>query len=553
MGGLLGTEKIIIGLLLVISLVAMAVRQLRIPYSVALVIIGLLIASQSSINFELTPELILALFVPPLVFEAAFHISFNALRRDLSGILLLAVPGVIITTLVVGGIVKLGTSLSLPVALVFGALIAATDPVSVVALFRSLGVPKRLSVLVESESLFNDGTAIVTFNLLIAFALTGQFNLAGSVVSFIVVAAGGILIGLAFGWLVSRLIARIDDYLIETTLTTILAFGSYLIAEEFHVSGVLAVVAAGLINGNIGPRGMSPTTRIVLFNFWEYFAFLASSLVFLLIGLKVDLPNLLAAWQPILIAVLAVLVARAIVVYGLSWLANRVAEPIPIKWQHVINWGGLRGAIGLALALSLPASMGSQRDLLIDMAFGVVLFTLLVQSTTMRLLIQRLGIVIRGQSQIEYDTRLARLTSLQSAGSQLSRRHHDGLISNDTWKRIKQLLDQQTEAAANSVREIALEEPALENKEYETVRREVLHARRSALFDLHNEGTISQEVLEKLIAEVDTALQEESEPASIAKMIEPSYKTTAKEKSEPLPIDKVVESASKKPPKEHDK
>ena len=440
MGGLLGTEQLIIGLLLIISLVAMAVRQFRIPYTVALVLIGLLIASQSQLNFELTPELILALFVPPLVFEAAFHISFNELRRNLPGILLLAVPGVVITTLVVGGILRLGTTLSLSVALVFGALIAATDPVAVVALFRALGIPKRLSVLVESESLFNDGTAIVIFNLMVAVELTGRFNLAGSVASFIAVAAGGVLVGLALGWMVSWIIARIDDYLIETTLTTILAFGSYLIAEQFHVSGVLAVVVAGLINGNIGPRGMSPTTRIVLFNFWEYVAFLANSLIFLLIGLKVDLGAILSAWQPILIAILAVLVARAIVVYGLSWLVNRVAEPIPLKWQHVINWGGLRGAIGLALALSLPISLGPQRDLLIDMAFGVVLFTLLIQGTTMRPLIRRLGIVSRRQPQIEHETRLARLISLRAAESQLDRRHQDGLVSTDTWKRVKEIL-----------------------------------------------------------------------------------------------------------------
>jgi CPA1 family monovalent cation:H+ antiporter len=529
MGGLLATEKLIIGLLLIISLVAMAIRQFRIPYTVALVLIGLLIASWSPLNFELTPELILALFVPPLVFEAAFHISFNELRRNLPGILLLAVPGVIITTLVVGGIVKLGTSLDFSVALVFGALIAATDPVAVVALFRALGVPKRLAVLVESESLFNDGTAIVIFNLMIAIGLTGRFNLAGSVASFIIVAAGGILIGSALGWVVSRLIARVDDYLIETTLTTVLAFGSYLIAEEFHVSGVLAVVAAGLINGNISPRGMSPTTRIVLFNFWEYVAFLANSLIFLLIGLKVDLAAILAAWQPILIAILAVLVARAMVVYGLSWLVNRVAEPIPVKWQHVINWGGLRGAIGLALALSLPISLGSQRDLLIDMAFGVVLFTLLVQSTTMRPLIRSLGIGIRSQSQIEYETRLARLTSLQAAGNHMDRQHQDGLISTDTWNRIKKTLGWQIDAATDSVREIVNEEPTLENKENETIRREVLRARRSALFDLHHDGAISQDVLERLIAEVDTALPEESKPLSEDKKLEPSSDIDSKE------------------------
>src|SRR3990170_6239225 len=310
----LQAETLIIELLLVVSLVAIAVRRLRVPYTVALVVVGLFITSQSPLEINLTPELILTLFVPPLVFEAAFHINFAELRRNLPWILMLAVPGVILTMLVVGGIVSWATPLALPIAMVFGALIAATDPVAVVALFRTLGTPKRLGVLVEGESLLNDGTAIVVFNLALIVALTGRFNLLEGVTDFVRVAAGGTAIGLALGWVISRLISRVDDFLIETTLTTVLAFGSYLLAERLHVSGVLAVVAAGLVNGNIGPQGMSPTTRIVIFNFWEYVAFLANSLVFLLIGLQVNIQALVDVWQPILWAILAVLVARGVVV-----------------------------------------------------------------------------------------------------------------------------------------------------------------------------------------------------------------------------------------------
>ena len=245
----LTTETLIIELLLIASLVAIVVRRLHIPYTVALVVVGLLLTAQSNVSIELTPELILALFVPPLVFEAAFHLKLTELRQNLVTILVLAVPGVILTTMIVAGMLTLGTSLSLPVALVFGALIAATDPVAVVALFRLLGVPKRLSVLIEGESLLNDGTALVLFNLMLAVALTGKFNLFSSLVEFVQVAAGGIVVGLVLGWAISRLIARIDDYLIEITLTTVLAYGTYLVAEQLHFSGVLAVVAAGLITG----------------------------------------------------------------------------------------------------------------------------------------------------------------------------------------------------------------------------------------------------------------------------------------------------------------
>lgn len=504
----LSTETLIIVLLLIVSIVAIGVRRLRIPYTVALVIVGLLITFQSSLKFELTPELILALFVPPLVFEAAFHLNFQELRRNLPAILLLAVPGVILTAFIVGGMLVFGIKLSLPIALVFGSLIAATDPVSVVALFRTLGVPKRLSVLIEGESLFNDGTAIVLFNLMLAIALSSKLNLIESVGKFFGVSIGGIIVGLVLGWLISLLISRVDNYLIETTLTTVLAFGSYLMAESLGVSGVLAVVAAGLVNGNISAQGMSPTSRIVIFNFWEYVAFLANSLIFLLLGLQINITALLASWQPILWAILAVFIARFIVVYGLSWLVNRVSEPIPLRWQHILNWGDLRGAISLALVLSLPISLGAERDLLQVMAFGVVLFTLLVQSTTMAPLIRWLKIITRSEAQVEYERQHARLTALRNADTRLDRMHIDGLLSSHTSERLKQYVTQQATPLADTVRNLLLSDPALEAEELDTGWREMLRAQRSSLLDLRRDGVISDEVFEQLSTDVDAQLSE---------------------------------------------
>ncbi|HNT25461.1 MAG TPA: Na+/H+ antiporter [Anaerolineales bacterium] len=506
----LSTETLIIELLLIVSLVAIAVRRLQIPYTVALVIVGLLLTAQSQLNLELTPELILALFVPPLVFEAAFHLNLNELRHNMGAILLLAVPGVILTMLIVGGIVSIGTGLALPIALTFGALIAATDPVAVVSLFRMLGVPKRLAVLVEGESLLNDGTALVLFQLMLVVVATGQFNLAVSALDFLRISAGGLVVGLVLGWVISRLIARIDDYLIETTLTTVLAFGSYLIAERLQFSGVLAVVAAGLINGNLGPQGMSPTTRIVLFNFWEYVAFLANSLVFLLIGLEVDLPALLTAWQPILWAIGAVILARLIVVYGLSLLARHLAEPVSMRWQHVLAWGGLRGALSLALALSLPVSFGPDRGMLRTMAFGVVLFTLLVQATTMRPLVRFLGIVLRKPEQVEYEKRHARLTALRSAESHLERRYREGLLSTHTWETLRPKLQEQLALLAEAVRESLRSAPTLEAEEMDIARREILRAQRSAFMGLLQDGVISNEVYENLSAEIDATITDGS-------------------------------------------
>jgi CPA1 family monovalent cation:H+ antiporter len=507
----LSTETLIIELLLIASLVAIVVRRLHVPYTVALVVVGLLLTSQSTVSFELTPELILALFVPPLVFEAAFHLNLTELRRNLSSILIMAIPGVLLTTLIVGGIVSFGTSLSLPVALVFGSLIAATDPVAVVSLFRILGVPKRLSVLMEGESLLNDGTALVLFNLMLAITLTGQFNLIGSLIDFVKVALGGIVLGFVLGWLISRLISRIDDYLIEITLTTVLAYGSYLLAEQLHFSGVLAVVAAGLVSGNLGPQGMSPTTRIVLFNFWEYITFLVNSLVFLLIGLDVDLRALFISWEAILWAIGAVLIARFIVVYGLGWLTNRLGESISLRWRHVIAWGGLRGALSLALALSLPITFGPERDLLRKMAFGVALFTLLIQATTMKLLIRRLGIITIDPVQVEYEQRHARLNALQSAESHMERRFREGLISTPAWERIKQKIQTQTALLADSVRQLLRVEPKLEAEELEIARREILRAQRSAYLGMRSDGVISEDAYETLSSEIDAALENDDD------------------------------------------
>jgi CPA1 family monovalent cation:H+ antiporter len=509
----LQVETLYIELLLVVSLVAIAVRRLRVPYVVALVLVGLPISLQGVAAVELTPELILALFLPPLVFEAALRLNLDELRRALPAIVALAVPGVLLTALIVGGLLAWVARLAPPLALVFGALIAATDPVAVVALFRTLGVPKRLGVLVEGESLLNDGTAIVLFDVVLAAALTGGFDAAAGALDFVRVGLGGVLTGLVLGWLAAQLIARVDDYLIETTLTTVLAFGAYLVGERLHVSGVLAVVAAGLVNGNAGTRGMSPTTRLVLFTFWEYAAFLANSVVFLLIGLQVDVPALLAAWRPVLWAILAVLVARAVVVYGLGWIVSRLVEPVPPPWQHVLAWGGLRGAVSLALALTLPVAIGPDRALLQVMAFGVVVFTLLVQGMTMGPLLRRLGLVgRRSASEVEYEVRHARLTALQAAIRRLDDLHREGLLSGHTLEDVRAGLVVRAEAAAAGVREALEASPDLAAEERDTAEREALRAEREALRTLRRDGVISDEVFERLAVEIDEALGAERLP-----------------------------------------
>jgi CPA1 family monovalent cation:H+ antiporter len=309
------------------------------------------------------------------------------------------------------------------------------------------------------------------------------------------------------GWLIARLISRLDDYLIETTLTTVLAFGAYLVAERLHFSGVLAVVAAGLVNGNLGPRGMSPTTRIVLFNFWEYLAFVTNSLVFLLIGLQVNIPQIAANLGPIAIAVLAVLVSRVVVVYGLTWLIDRRKRSIPPAYQHVQFWGGLRGAISLALALSLPAAL-ADRDLLRVMAFGVVLFTLVGQGMTMQFLLKRLGLAQHAEEALEFDRRHGRLMALRAARQRLDELHQEGSISDLTWEQLAHELDNHIQDRLAQQREWLNQYPELRAEELEDARREGLRTQRATLAALQRDGVISERAYEELVSEVDAALGE---------------------------------------------
>lgn len=497
-------EEIIIALLFIATVVGIVARQLRVPYTVGLVLMGLVLSLLPEVDVDVPPNLILGLLVPPLIFEAAFHLNFNDLRRNLAPILALAVPGVVLTMLLVALVVSWGTRLPFSLALVFGAVVAAIDPVAVIALFRNIGIPKRLEVLLEGESLLNDGTAIVLFSVVLALALSqAPFNPLQGVFDFLRIAGGGLLVGFILGTLISQAISRIDDHLIETTLTSILAFGSYLVAEEiFHVSGVLAVVAAGLVNGNIGPRGMSPTTRVVVFNFWEYASFLANSFIFLLIGLQIDLAKLAAFGAPIGIAILAVLVARAATVYGLAW----IGRDIPLRWQHVLNWGGMRGAISLALALSLPATLGADRDGMQVMAFGVVVFTLLVQGFSMGPLVRGLRLAERSAMQEEYERRHARAVAVRAAYDHLELMVHEGLLSTHTWEILAPILQRHNQALLAAVKEVMAADPSVEAEELDTARRESLRAQRSALTSLLKDGVISEDTYSLLVSEVDAAL-----------------------------------------------
>ena len=395
----------IVELLLLASLSAVAFRRIPIPYTIGLVIVGgLLAVAQDHLGFlepvrliRLTPDLVLYLFIPTLIFPAAVRLDLQLLKQNLYPILLLALPGLILSTVIVGGVVGAVTPLTWSTAMLFGALISATDPVAVVALFAELKAPGRLSIVVEGESLFNDAVAMV----LVAGILSainsdarGPVLVAQGAVNFVWVCLGGLGVGAVAAALYAALVRMAeDDPLIEIALSMVLAYTTFAVADHYlGVSGILAVVAAGLVGRRLRRDHFENTTKAqpYLQHYWSYAEFVANSFIFLFLGIGGDafLNRLRGAsgvdMTYIAYAVVAVIAARLVVVYGLIGVFNRFTsgERIGPRYQTIIFWGGgMRGALPLVLALSLPASF-VQRQLVLDMTAGVVLFTLLVAGTT---------------------------------------------------------------------------------------------------------------------------------------------------------------------------
>ncbi len=380
--------------LLTASLVAIVSRRLRLPYSVGLVVAGIAIALlPTGIELPLTRDLIFSIFLPPLIFEAALQLKWDDFRRDLPLTAALAFPGIVIAAAVVAACMHWLAGWSWIGAAFFGILVGATDPVSVIAAFKEMKAEHRLSVVVEAESLLNDGTAAVGFGLLVAVVAGGTVTPLAIAGSLLWTVAGGVAIGLAVSGALLLIAGRTDDHLIKITLTTIAAYGSFLTAEHFHTSGVLATLAAGLLLGNTkGVCAITDTGYSHVLAFWEYAAFLANSVVFILIGgHEAHQPLRLYAGAAAM-AIVVVLLGRALAVYPISAMVRRASFGIDLRYQHVLVWGGLRGALALALALALPASVPEQREIVV-VCFAVVAFSIFVQGLTMPWLLRHFGLV----------------------------------------------------------------------------------------------------------------------------------------------------------------
>lgn len=410
-------------LLVLATSVGIIAHRVRLPYTVLLMLVGILLSFIGLVpNIELTQDLLMGVFLPALLFEAAIHFPFNELKKFLPTIATLAAPGVILTALATAFVLlievstfRVNAGMTFMHYLLFGTIIAATDPIAVIALFKQLGVKRKLAIVLEGESLFNDGTAIVMYTVVLTALTSGVVSIQDAALLFVTEAVFGIVLGMICGAVANFILPFAKDPLISIAITTVAAYGSYIVADSLHASGVLATATAGLFLGNMGKKGGSePAHHMAVVSFWRYVSFFVSSIVFLLIGLKVHIMFLVEHAELILFAFLAVLASRAISVYLPLGMLSKLGQPMTIKSATAIWWGGLRGSLSMVLVLSLPDSIAG-KDALIAMTFGVVVLSVLIQGSTMGPLVRALGLVDRRTEAMAFMAKsIARLRAISA-------------------------------------------------------------------------------------------------------------------------------------------
>ncbi len=468
----------------------------QIPYTLLLVIVGLGLAFVDVRLVDLSPELILFIFLPPLLFEAAWNLKWSNLKQDLVPICLYAIAGVIISIVGIALGLDRFTGLKLTTALLVGASLSATDPVSVTALFRELGVGSRLTTLMEGESLFNDGMAVVAFSFLVGLPFGNTtLDIQSILLQFFSVVGIGLVIGALIGFGISYLTQRFDLPLVEQSLTLVSAYGTYLITEDLGGSGVIGVVTMGLILGNFGSRiGMNPRTRIIVTEFWDFLAFFVNSIVFLLIGDQIHFAILGENLRIIAVTTVAMILTRALSVYGLSSLSNRFAKSeIPPQEQTILWWGGLRGSVAIALALSLPVSL-PERESIIATVFGVVLFTLLVQGLTVKPLLEKLNLLGDRALIEQYTEAIARYTALDRALQYLNQRDKRPGIDPEFVRYQETLITGELNRLKDEIEQLQNEYPDLQNSTNEQLRQELMATEADSYSEFVQAGYLNKEL-----------------------------------------------------------
>lgn len=479
----------------------------QIPYTLLLVIVGLGLAFVDIRLVNLSPELILEIFLPPLLFEAAWNIKWKDLKQNITPVLFLAIIGVIISILGISLALSKFTSLSLPMALLVGASLSATDPISVVALFRELGAGKKLTTVMEGESLFNDGVAVVAFVLLVGIPLgTSEFVLTTTIIQFITFVGLGVGIGCLVGFGISYLTQRFDLPLVEQSLTLVSAYGTYLITEELGGSGVIGVVTVGIILGNFGSRiGMNPRTRLIVSEFWDFLAFFVNSIVFLLIGDQIRFSSLANNIDLILVAIIAVVATRLIAVFCLSNISNLITEnDLNFREQTILWWGGLRGSVSIALALSVPVILAERQEV-IDAVFGVVLFTLLVQGLTTKFFLEKLNLIGDQPIRQEYTELLVRRVALKRVMDYLDKIdiNTSPNVDPEFYRYEKELVNGQLESLQENIIKMQNKDPKLKTLNMIKLREQLLDIEADTYAEFIRSGQLSKNLsplLQEIIA-----------------------------------------------------
>lgn len=501
---------ILILLLLIATAVALVTQRLRISYVAGLVLAGLPITDLLSRRIGLDPFLVLNLFLPILIFEAAINTDISRLRSTFKPIALLAGPGSVFSAAIIAVLVKFGLGLDWIPALLVGVILANTDTVSIIAVFKEIRVPSRLSTIVEGETLFNDAAALVTFNLLLVIYATGTISTTQVIKEVLIVALGGGLVGAVLGYLCLPIYVRLRDPLSSLLLTVALALGAFQLGQFLGVSGAVAVVIAGLVFGNLGlPRSASASDRITLISFWEYAGFIVNTFIFLLIGIEI---NPLTLWQTlpsIVLVILAYQLGRILSVYSLLSVLRRIDRPIPLRWQHILILGNIKGSLSMALAVAIPLAL-TGRELIIELVFGAVLFSLVIQGLALPWLIKRLDI-----SQVSAVTRdigqlQLQLIASKAAQDELANLLKSGVLPKAVYEELWASYQAKVAVSERLLRDAYNQSRSGQmepnNSQLDAIRRRLFLAEKAALSDALRKRIVPENLVQSYVKGLDEKL-----------------------------------------------
>lgn len=501
---------ILIILLLMATVVALITQRLRIPYVTGLVLAGLPITDVLSRRIGLDPSLVLNLFLPILIFEAAINTDISRLRSTFKPVALLAGPGSIFSSAVIGSLVKFGLGLDWIPALLIGVILANTDTVSMIAVFKEIRVPSRLSILVEGETLFNDAAALVSFNLLLVIYATGSLTVVQGIKELLIVALGGVLVGAVLGYLSLPIFVRLNDPLSSLLLTVALALGTFQIGQFLGVSGAVAVVSAGLIFGNLGlPQSSSASDRITLLSFWEYAGFGVNTFIFLLIGLEINPLTLWRILPSILLVILAYQLGRILSVYLLLTGVRWFDRPIPLRWQHVLFLGNIKGSLSMALALSVPLTL-PERNEIIELVFGAVLFSLVGQGLSLPWLVKRLKLSRTSDVMEQAGKLQLQLIAAKAAQDELDSLLKSGVLPKAVYEELWASYQARVAESERILRDFHNQHRAgrlqSDRSGLDTIRRRLLLAEKVAVSDALRKRIVPEDLVQPYIKELDEKL-----------------------------------------------